>query len=82
MFEAPEQMYVLKTLVENGFGGYEVEALACFLAITDAGPRGHVLDIGANIGVYGLLAGAVTEREVVAFEPTPWIARRRRPPPG
>jgi FkbM family methyltransferase len=74
-FEAPERMYVLNTLLEKGFGGYEVESLACFLAMTDAAPAGHVLDIGANIGVYGLLAGSVTEREVVAFEPTPWIAR-------
>lgn len=73
-FESPERMYVLNTLLQKGFGGYEVEALACFLAMTDAAPEGHVLDIGANIGVYGLLAGAVTEREVVAFEPTPWIA--------
>lgn len=75
VLDSPERMYVLQMLVEKGFGGYEVESLATFLAMTDAGPPGHVLDVGANIGVYGLLAGAVTERDVVAFEPTPWIAR-------
>jgi len=38
-----------------------------------AGP-GAVLDIGANVGLYAALAAAVTDREVVAFEPFPTLA--------
>ncbi len=72
---APENMYVVRSLDQHGLGGYEVESLACFLAMIDHAPAGQVLDVGANIGVYGLLAGALSGREVIAFEPTPWIAR-------
>jgi FkbM family methyltransferase len=67
-------MFIARSLAESGFGGYEVESLACFLAMTDHAGDGDVLDIGANVGVYGLLASGVTQRRVVAFEPTPWIA--------
>ncbi len=69
------RFYVARSLAETGFGGYEVESLSCYLAMIDVAGPGQVLDVGANIGVYGLLAAALSDREVIAFEPTPWIAQ-------
>ena len=37
---------------------------------TRAGP-GAVIDVGANVGLYALLAAACSDRDVRAFEPTP-----------
>jgi FkbM family methyltransferase len=37
-----------------------------------------VYDVGANIGVYAWLASALTDAEVVAFEPTPDLAAHLR----
>ncbi len=68
---APADQYVARTLGRGGLRDYEPEALACFLAMTDVAGPGAVLDIGANIGVYALTAAALTDREVLAFEPTP-----------
>jgi FkbM family methyltransferase len=71
---APPAMYVPRKLAQTGIGGYEPNALACFLAVMDVAPAGPVWDVGANVGVYGLIARAATGREVVAFEPTPDLA--------
>jgi FkbM family methyltransferase len=71
-------LYVGKVLEGAGLAGYEPEALACFLAITDIVPDGPVWDVGCNIGVYSLIAATATRREVVAFEPTPHIAAAAR----
>ena len=35
------------------------------------GPSGNVIDVGANIGYYTLLAGTYTRGQVYAFEPDP-----------
>jgi FkbM family methyltransferase len=67
-------MYVPRLLQQKGFAGYEPESLACFLAAIGITKRGAVLDVGANVGVYGVLASALTGRRVVAFEPTPDLA--------
>ena len=71
---APMSLIVPRMLAEQGLGGYEREALACFLAATDVAGPGAVLDIGANVGIYAALADAVTDRQVIGFEPTPVLA--------
>ncbi len=71
---APTAMYVPKQLGRTGLAGYEPHALECFLALTETAGPGSVLDIGANVGLYGLLAAAVGDRDVRAFEPTPDLA--------
>lgn len=71
---APAHLRVPRLLAERGLAAHEPDAMACFLAaIEEAGP-GTVLDIGANIGIYAAVASAVSDREVVAFEPTPALA--------
>jgi FkbM family methyltransferase len=67
-------MYVPGKLLQLGIGGYESEALACFLAVLDVAPPGPVWDVGSNVGIYGLVARAATDRETIGFEPTPDLA--------
>jgi len=47
--------------------------LPWFLALCETARPGAIWDVGANIGIYALLARAYTEREVVGFEPTPEV---------
>lgn len=72
--DVPAALYVPGVLEERGLGGYEPEALACFLAALEHAGPGAVLDVGANSGVYCLLAAAMTDRRVLAFEPVPDLA--------
>lgn len=58
----------------QGLAGYEPETLTCFLAVLEHAPAGPVWDVGANVGVYAVLAASASGREVVAFEPTPQTA--------
>jgi FkbM family methyltransferase len=74
LVEVPRPLTVPKKLHVGGLAAYEPESLAVFLAVTDCAPAGAVLDIGANAGVYGLLARSCTKRRVVAFEPVPELA--------
>jgi FkbM family methyltransferase len=62
----------------GGLAGYEPGALACWLAAAETVGPGTVLDVGANVGIYSLLARALTPRAIVAFEPTPRVARTAR----
>jgi FkbM family methyltransferase len=66
--------YVPKRLEATALVGYEQHALECFLALVDTAQPGAVLDIGANVGLYGLLAATTSDRDVRAFEPTPDLA--------
>ncbi len=75
---APPSLFVPRLLESKGFAGYEPDALACFLAAISVAKPGCVLDVGANVGVYSILARAVTDREVIAFEPTPLLAEVAR----
>jgi FkbM family methyltransferase len=75
---APLAMYVPKVLQRNGFAGYEPSSLPHFLAALQAARPGVVLDVGANVGPYSLLARACSDRAVVAFEPTPDLAQVAR----
>lgn len=65
---------LLRRLVREGIGGYEPETAACFLAALRQAPDGAVLDIGANVGLYSILASGRSERAVYGFEPTPDLA--------
>lgn len=75
---APSGLWVPQKLEQDGLAGFEPETLACFLATLDHAGPGAVLDVGANVGVYGLLAAAHSTRPVRAFEPTPRIADTAR----
>jgi FkbM family methyltransferase len=70
---APAGLFIPRKLEQGGLGSYEPETLACFLASLD-GSEGTVYDIGANVGVFGWLAAALTDWKVVAFEPMPDLA--------
>jgi FkbM family methyltransferase len=74
LVDVPTQMFIGRELDENGLAGYEPETLAVFLAALARRPQGTVLDVGANIGVFSMLAAALSDWEVVAFEPTPELA--------
>ena len=73
-FEVPYPFFVPLRLEREGLAGYEPETLAWWLALCDAAPPGQVWDVGANTGLFASLAAAATDREVVAFEPTPDLA--------
>lgn len=73
----PEHLFVPRVLERDGLAAYEPETLACFLAATQL-RGGPVFDVGANVGVFSWLAAALTDAEVVAFEPTPQLAAAAR----
>nr|WP_230480201.1 FkbM family methyltransferase [Nocardiopsis kunsanensis] len=77
-FNAPGELWLPRKLDQGGLAGFEPETLACFLAALDHARPGAVLDVGANVGVYALLAAARCRRPVHAFEPTPHIAGAAR----
>lgn len=77
-FTVPGGLWAPRKLEREGLAGFEPETLACFLAALDHAGPGAVLDIGANVGVYGLLAAARGTRPVHAFEPTPRVAATAR----
>jgi FkbM family methyltransferase len=74
VIEAPPTLFIPKKLAATGLAGYEPEAMACFLALLQSAGAGAVIDVGANVGLYALLAGAGSGRDVRAFEPTPELA--------
>ncbi|WP_158564338.1 FkbM family methyltransferase [Jiangella anatolica] len=74
----PAHYIVAKHLLKHGIGGYEPSTIAWYLALCDTAPPGAVWDVGANLGPYALLARAYTDREIVAFEPTPDLAHWAR----
>ncbi|WP_460751800.1 FkbM family methyltransferase [Nocardiopsis oceani] len=75
---APSGLWLPRKLEREGLAGFEPETLACFLAALEHAGPGAVLDVGANVGVYSLLAAARGTRPVRAFEPTPDIAATAR----
>jgi FkbM family methyltransferase len=70
----PGNHHLLKRLLREGIGGYEPETAACFLAALRRAPDGAVLDVGANVGLYSILASGRSDRAVYGFEPTPDLA--------
>jgi FkbM family methyltransferase len=78
VLEAPKHLHVPRRLESEGLAGYEPHALECFLALLVTAGPGAVIDVGANVGLYALLAAACSDREVRAFEPTPDLAALAR----
>ena len=76
--QLPGDLTVPRRLAASGLARHEPDSLAGFMAILDHTRPGAVLDIGAGIGVYSMLAAARTRRPVFAFEPTPEIASAAR----
>jgi FkbM family methyltransferase len=72
--EAEWDQSIPRELESVGLAGYEAETLACFLAGMRFAPGGWMYDVGANVGIYALLARRYSRRPVVAFEPTPEAA--------
>jgi FkbM family methyltransferase len=76
--ECPPYMFIPLKLDEAGLGKYEPYALDCFLTLLDRAGPGAVHDVGANVGLYGLLAASYSDRAVHCFEPAPDTARTAR----
>lgn len=76
--QLPGYLTVPRRLAGSGLAGHEPDSLASFMAMLDHTRPGAVLDIGAGVGVYSILAAARTRRPVFAFEPTPEIASAAR----
>jgi FkbM family methyltransferase len=71
-------MFIPRKLEQAGLGAYEPFALDAYLALVETAGPGGVYDIGANVGLYGLLAAAYSDREVHCFEPAPDTAGTAR----
>lgn len=78
VIDCPPYMYIPRKLNEEGIGAYEPYALDCFLTALELAGPGAVYDVGANVGLYGLLATAYGDREVHCFEPAPDTAATAR----
>ena len=76
--DVPPYMYIPRVLDEKGLAGYEPYGLDAFLTLVEQAPEGAVFDVGANVGLYGLLAAAYSDRIVHAFEPAPDTAQAAR----
>jgi FkbM family methyltransferase len=74
----PPYMFIPRKLDESGLGKYEPFALDCFLTLIERAGPGAVYDVGANVGLYGLLASAYSDRAVHCFEPAPDTAQAAR----
>lgn len=71
----PRGLYIPAALERDGLGGYEPDTVACVLALLDIEPDVPFFDVGANVGVFALVAAAAgSASEVVAFEPEPMLA--------
>ena len=74
----PGDLTVPRRLAAQGLAWHEPDSLSCFMAILDHTGPGAVLDVGAGVGVYAMLAAARSRRPVFAFEPTPELAAAAR----
>ena len=72
-YEAPRRFFLPRTLRKHQLSGYEPLTMAAFLACADRS-TGTIFDIGANIGVYAMVAASIG-KFVVAFEPNVDAAR-------
>ena len=76
--DVPLSMYVARLLAEKPLAAYEPYGVDAFLCVLERAAPGAAFDIGANIGIYGLLAAAYDDRAVHAFEPAPDTAQAAR----
>jgi FkbM family methyltransferase len=72
--EAPWRSYVPRLLEEGGVAGYEPETMAAFLAAISLGDAEEVFDVGANVGIFAIIAASTTLARATGFEPTPQLA--------
>jgi FkbM family methyltransferase len=63
-----------RALCWNGPGALEPETVEAFVECCS--PARTVVDVGAHSGIYSLIACAVSQAEVIAFEPVPRVFRR------
>lgn len=75
---APTRLFMPRMLGRVGLRGYEPETIAIWLAALQSQPAGLALDVGANVGIFALLAAAQSDRTVMAFEPSPDLAQVAR----
>lgn len=77
-FAAPYRSYVPRLLEDSGVRGYEPETMAAFLASISLLEAREAFDVGANVGIFSLIAAATTTARVTGFEPTPQLAATYR----
>ena len=77
-FVAPWRSYVPRLLAEGGVAGYEPETMAAFLASISFREAAEVFDVGANVGIFAIMAATTTTARATGFEPTPELARTFR----
>lgn len=68
VFDYPERFHLPRYLAGRGLQNYEPLSQALFLASVER-MNGVVFDIGANIGVYAMMAATTLRRPVYAYEP-------------
>ncbi len=73
-FSAPWRSFVPRLLDERGVAGYEPETMAAFLAGISVLGATEAFDVGANVGVFSIIATATTTARITGFEPTPDVA--------
>jgi FkbM family methyltransferase len=76
--EAPWKLSIPRRLERGGLAEFEPEGIGCILALLERLETGTFLDVGANVAPYSFVAAALTAWKIVAFEPTPDIARTAR----
>jgi predicted RNA methylase len=75
---APEALALPALLADGGVAGLDTRALATFLAALEYAPAGGVLDVGAGLGLFALVAAAYSPRPVHALEPVADLAHVAR----
>ncbi len=73
-FIAPYRSFVPRLLDEGGVAHYEPETMAAFLAAITILESTDAFDIGANVGIFSIVAGSMTTARLTGFEPTPDVA--------
>ena len=73
-FSAPYRSFVPRLLDERGVAHYEPETMAAFLAAISVLESTDAFDIGANVGIFSIVAGSTTTARLTGFEPTPDVA--------
>jgi FkbM family methyltransferase len=76
--EAPWKLSIPRRLERGGLADFEPEGIGCVLALMDHLGSGTFFDVGANIAPYSFVTAALTSWTIVAFEPTPDVARTAR----
>ena len=73
-FIAPYRSFVPRLLDDGGVAHYEPETMAAFLAAISVLESADAFDIGANVGIFSIVAGSTTTARLTGFEPTPDVA--------